>query len=327
MRTFEIETPKDTSKAAEFLGNAYHLMKSFVSIHGVLMAAPEDILTEEYVEDDIDISFARLFEIQNIIADITISNVEMGKSGVYCTGAAATKLSTGTIKLMYWYDIFNARVESYEAISDEDASEIARQISFALGDYIYALRDILHCNKILSAIVNSEEYRLGMEFKLFYENIRDNERNILLELNTLQRKYVSVVPVAEENPEQWETFIKSVDPKVTDPIITFGAYVFSMDLRAFNLGLLAIDGDYIDRLQARADSEIHPCQTNPNAWNNFQKKIPDQYLGWALDNEFYIPSEMIVLAENRKTIDAEFIEEVMYLISPDAANKTNIFPI
>lgn len=190
-------------------------------------------------------------------------------------------------------------------------------LSMGLGDTVYALKRICNVEELAEASVRGEEMSLDSCYSLLTAKHKIEPIKLANIVLNLSNKYVCVIPIFEQDPDTWNKICNTMDPALRESFVELGQYIFDLDIRAFNQGVLEFNEAYLGVLEERAeraDSTLIATQF-PGVWKKFQEKVPNVLVDWFLKVEPGLTVGLIDPIVKGAPINAAYIHLVRSQIS------------
>lgn len=286
----------------QILTGAMQSLRAFVEIYRA--SKPEAIKSyfEEYGDATIGEIPDELFldRLDNILKDIDIEEL-------YRIDKNVGHLGSKSPVEKYWLSIeyFTALVESikqhilaYEVYTPADLAELHNGLKDYIGNLTYALA----CNAFtpytnIDILETDEPIVCDQQLTLSLAVLYPNDKNAIIsfakELADLQDEFIISAPIGDLDPIAWEQMISSCTPDISMQLADYDKYITSLDIRAFSIGFLSMDENFIDLLIERKSDVTFMGNVMPNAWANFVKLVPDKAIADFYETELYITQEEV----------------------------------
>lgn len=285
-----------TDNSGVFLVDAYRTIEAFVDIYHFLTGDRTKCMTDDFKELGISPDEAVLYTLEEKIAPVSLKTTyDIIRSNSLHLGIATSKFLSGAVRLEdACYKTLQLRISQIRPFTEEEYASLCDAISYGLGDYIYAINQIIDARGLAAAICTDEpDMRLCAPLIHMFSQPRMQMSTVVANLVNWQAEFVSIAPAFIDRPATWKELTKDLDPGLVDMLTTYGDYVFPIDLRAFKLGVLTVDDSYLDLVMHRSENEQHICKLYPHEWMKFQDAVPDDLVGDVYDIEEFITIGMI----------------------------------
>lgn len=188
-----------------------------------------------------------------------------------------------------------------------------------LKDYIGDLAYALACNAFdpytnIDVLETDEEIvcdqLLADALATLYPGDKNAVMSFAKELADIQEEFTTSAPIEDLNPSAWEAMSSSCTPDVRIQLSDYGKYITSLDARAFAIGCLSIDENFLDVLRARKNCVEFMGNVIPNAWTSFVKLIPESMFGDFYELELKINQEEVKDCVESGSMPDNFFDDV-----------------
>lgn len=184
---------------------------------------------------------------------------------------------------------------------------------------------------VLNAAENGEEIRVDHVLLAALDELFPGDKNAIITyakyLADLQQQFPVSAPIENIDPEGWEEMYSSCNPDIAITLTDYQEYITSLDILAFKSGFLAVDEEFVDRLERRKISETFVGNIVPNIWMQFIKLIDNRYYIDFYDLEFDLTEEEVKEAVTAKCISDSFFNDVRERLKSGgfSSGQTSIF--
>lgn len=327
------------SKAQDFLRGSYKLLKTFVQVHDFLNSDLEAAYqTSESKDMGISIEQDTLLQLEEILQELNIGSLEdLMLQGHFGSGLCINKYINAVRSLAGYQHLVIKRANAIFTASDnlepyslKELRKLNKNIGYSLGDLVYALSNIifdpLDARSLLEAKDADEEpITYSAELQQFFHEIHMQPEEFAKYLVELQHRFISVIPIYEDNPEAWEQITSQLHPSLVDTLTEYGTYITNLDIRAVKAGLLQIDENYLDKLSARAEDSEYIANADPEGWAAFVKLIPDKYIATFIALEDRLTPGLLESALQENKITDKYVEALQNFLKGDINGATKYF--
>lgn len=296
-------------KGVEFLVETHSMICGFVKVYNLITSDPKSYYSAEYEELGVSPEECVLDKLDDIISSMSIDTLpDIVCRGYFGSGLSSAKYLMAHTTLEDIYIRLRGNIDTLTPIASKELSKIASDISYALGNLLFAFSKILFypidAKEFLSS---SETYTFSQDIRYFFSRINTTPEKYAAMIIELRSKFISVIPLFIDDPEAWEKLTAKLQPGIVDFLIDYGTYVTEFDLRAYKLGLLNIDESFIDELCNRTESSDYIGNVAPAKWLKFTKLLTDEQVGKVLPLVDSLTSDDLnIPIEEGKLSDAYF---------------------
>lgn len=314
-------------KSLAYLTETHSLIAGFVKIHSMLSGRLEDYYDEEYKEMGVSLEECILYNLDEVISNINFSSLP----GIICRGYFGEGLSNSKYLNAYTKleDTFNSirgRIDCMTPYSCSELVELATNISYALGDMLFAFSEILYNPVNASYILTEDEtFTYSQDIQQFFSSVKMTPEQYAAYIVSLRSTYISVIPLFVDRPDEWITLTKDLHPSMVDMLIDYGTYITEFDVRAAQLGLLKIDENFIDELQERSESSEYIGVRASDAWLHFTKLLTDEQVRKIFPIVSCLNPEDLTGPIEEGSVNDKFIDELSLRVKGGITDATNYF--
>lgn len=243
-------------------------------------------------------------------------------------------LGRGTAVNKYW--VASSRLAEYDKLmhvhargvvfTASELQELRNGLRDCIGDLAYAMAcdafessdasGIISSNNIdiLNAARDGEEIRVDHALLIALDELFPGDKNAIITyakyLADIQQKFPVSAPIENLDPEGWEELCSSCNPDVAILLADYQEYITSLDIQAARQGFLAVNEDYVDRLERRKLQNSFVGNTIPNTWMQFVRLVTDKQYSDFYDLEFSLTDEEVKEAVAANCISDTFFGDV-----------------
>lgn len=269
-----------------FLKEAREVILAFHNIYKFLSTDMKSVDTEENREMGIGWEYSILFHLDELVTNVRFDTLNQAVLNMwFAENAATSKLNRGVIVMGDFYQNIAKHLATNTPFSVEELIAKRPHLAYALGDFIYALNQVCCVDEYCEAYINDSPIMLESAYQVFLSDIGMQPFDFVQWLLTMRKNYISVVPIFVNDPLGWADLTAGLPANVVETMVDYGDWIYQMDILAFKRGELVINDDYLDLLQARANSTTSTASQFPDEWLAFQNKIPEELASRALELE------------------------------------------
>lgn len=316
------------NRSLVFLKETYSMLTGFTEACEMLSGDLNDYYDEEFRMMGVSLEECILMKLQTIFEDMTVSNLaDIAVSGYFSSGIYASKYIMALTNLDSCYTQLLARAQHMDIIPEEDLKTLGRQISYRLGDLVFAFSNIIFDPVDARWILENttEEVSYCQVLQQFFAEIGIEPMSFAKHLVELQHKYISVIPLFEQDPDTWCRITKDLHPSLVDTLTEYGTYITILDVKAFKQGILTIDENYLEILREREENKEYIANVDPDAWQDFLKLVRDDQVKTILSIENYITFDLLQTPIEEKKLTDEYIKFMLSQIKGKNYAETHYF--
>lgn len=297
-------------KGLVYLTETHSLMTGFVEIHKVLAGNHDDYYDEEYKEMGVSLEECILYKLDELMSNINFSSLpSIICRGYFGEGLSNSKYLNAYTKLEDMFSSIRGRIDCMTPYSCTEMTEMATNISYALGDLLFAFSEILYSPVNASYILTEDEtFTYSQDIQQFFSSIKMTPEQYAAYLVSLRTTFISVIPLFMDRPSEWLALTRDLHPSLVDMLIDYGTYITEFDVRTAQLGLLKIDENFIDELQERSESCEYIGVRASDAWLHFTKLLTDNQVRKLFPIVSSISPEDLTESIENGRVEDDFIE-------------------
>lgn len=325
----EIQCSANLAKhAKDWLCETYRLIDCADRAYDLLVADRSSWVDDDLRAMGVSPNEGIVYALDEILGNIELPySYEVMKQGTYGSGMAVQKYLNGFTAIDYVIMTIRSKSDYAEPLDEDELSTLKSNLYQALGDLIYAFGRVLFSGRNPKvALVEMNDYIFSQDIQAFLASVGRSAEEVAMCLVGLQCKYITTIPLFDNDPESWIAITKELDPSLVDMMIDYGTYITSLDVRAVKKGLLQIDENFVDLIQERAETPEHILNQAPVKWEQFIELIPDEEILFFEQNEFKITSDIVDVALADGALTPEYVKTLHQMMnSTPEVNSTNVF--
>lgn len=294
-------------EVVSFLEDTFGILKAFDMAYD-LISNPKALVLDEDELELLEPEEVMMYRYSALIDALNFDIMDKARTiGWFTAGKASTKLYRGTLLLERLRSNLNASVMTGQADTLEEYRAQRLDLAYGMGDVIYAMYRIVQVDEYIMAAGSGEEVAFDPAISAYLNRCGSDFLEVADTLVRLQSKYPSVIPVYEDDLSGWENLTTKLDAATVETITDKGEYIYPIDMRAFKLGILAIDDAFLEILERRAADTESFQNLFPDEWLQFQTAVPDKFIELVLQVEFKLLLGIVQPILEDEPFDATYV--------------------
>ena len=207
------------------------LVEGFIKVYSLLKADPSTYFTKEYKQMGFSAEECLLDKIDETINEMNIGKLsDIVSHGYFGPSLSSAKYLNANATLMSIYTTLQGNVNCLTPLTSDEANKYSRAISYALGDMLFALsRTIYDPIDARQFLELDETCTFSHDLQIFFSSKHVTPEEYAAHICELRTKFISVIPLFEDDPEKWEMITANLPDSVVDTLNP-------------NLGVVDLDG-------------------------------------------------------------------------------------
>lgn len=324
------------SRSQQYLLGSYNVLRTFTKVCEFLKGDLEaNYQTSEAKDMGLSLEQDALMQMEELVQELNIGELEnMMLQGYFGSGLCTKKYVSAVKALAEYQELILQKADAIFAPADNDMPfslkelrMLGKRISFAVGDLIYAMSNIVFNPVDARWVLENQDEEITYDSALqhFFHSIKMQPKEFAAILISLQHSYISVIPIYEDNPEAWEQITSQLHPSLVDTLTDYGVYITSLDVRAVKKGILTIDENYLDTLNNRAENDSYIANEDPEGWASFLELVPDKYIETFLDIDSFLTPGLLEPALQDNKISDSYVAWLLKFLKGEPNGETKFF--
>ena len=303
------------------------LVEGFIKVYSLLKADPSTYFTKEYKQMGFSAEECLLDKIDETINEMNIGKLsDIVSHGYFGPSLSSAKYLNANATLMSIYTTLQGNVNCLTPLTSDEANKYSRAISYALGDILFALsRTIYDPIDARQFLELDETCTFSHDLQIFFSSKHVTPEEYAAHICELRTKFISVIPLFEDDPEKWEMITANLPDSVVDTLVDYGIYITDFDLRAYKLGALQIDENYIEDLCNRAENSDYIGNAAPHDWQRFTQLLSDSQVTTLVPYTDSLTEEDIELPVKEGSVSDEYFDFLIKKYKGDTGDTTHFF--
>lgn len=313
--------------AKDWLIETYKLLQNLVSAYDLLCADSTAWVTPELAAMGVSATEGLVYMLDESLGSIELPcSYEVIDRGNYGNGMAVQKYLNAFTSIDAIILSIKTKADYAEPFTSAEIFELKSNMYQALGDLTYSFGRVLFMQNPKAILLTPDEFTYSQDIQAFLAHIGKTAEEVAVQLVELQGRFISTIPLFDNDAESWLAITKELDPSLVDMLVDYGEYITALDIRAVHLGVLIVDENFVDLIRERADNPSHISNQAPVKWSRFIELLPDEEVSFFEANEFRITPEMLDPALKEGVLSIEYLTVLHQLLGGNmGVSNTNVF--